>query len=136
MLIPTGDKCNRNTLEPGCCFSLLVVLHGFDVGCPSMDSNFCPPLFGHLRGSRTNRISKFSVPSCRRSFGVKIQGSKPEKLGFHLYSCNMQLLANYTKYYTVDRGSEFKSRLTLATADRVIARTPDADPDSNCCVNL
>ena len=36
-----------------------------------------------------------------RSFGVKIQGSKPEKLGFHLSSCNMQLLANYTKYYTV-----------------------------------
>jgi hypothetical protein len=35
-----------------------------------------------------------------RSFGVKIQGSKPEKLGFHLSSCNMQLLADYTKYYT------------------------------------
>jgi len=35
-----------------------------------------------------------------RSFGVKIRGSKPEKLGFHLASCNMQLLANYTKYYT------------------------------------
>jgi len=32
---------------------------------------------------------------------MKIQGSKPEKLGFHLASCNMQLLANYTKYYTV-----------------------------------
>jgi hypothetical protein len=38
---------------------------------------------------------------CRRSFRVKIQGSKPEKSGFHLASCNMQLLANYTKYYTV-----------------------------------
>jgi len=36
-----------------------------------------------------------------RSFWVKIQGSKPENLGFHLSSCNMQLLANYTKYYTV-----------------------------------
>ena len=36
----------------------------------------------------------------RRSFGVKIQGSKPEKLSFQLTSCNMQLLANYTKYYT------------------------------------
>jgi len=35
-----------------------------------------------------------------QSFGVKIRGSKPEKLGFHLASCNMQLLANYTKYYT------------------------------------
>ena len=36
-----------------------------------------------------------------RSFGVKIRGSKPEKLGFYPASCNMQLLANYTKYYTV-----------------------------------
>ena len=36
-----------------------------------------------------------------RSFGVKIRGLKPENLGFHLASCNMQLLANYTKYYTV-----------------------------------
>jgi len=52
-----------------------------------MESNFRPPLYGHLHG--------------RRSFGVRIQGSKPEKLGFHLSSCNMQLLANYTKYYTV-----------------------------------
>ena len=52
-----------------------------------MESNFRPPLF-------ESRL-------CRRSFGVKIRGSKPEKLGFHLSSCNMQLLANYTKYYTV-----------------------------------
>ena len=51
-----------------------------------MESNFRPPLFEY-------RL-------CHRSFGVKIQGSKPEKLGFHLASCNMQLLANYTKYYT------------------------------------
>jgi hypothetical protein len=43
----------------------------------------------------------FESRLCRRSFGVKIRGSKPEKLGFHLASCNMQLLANYTKYYTV-----------------------------------
>jgi hypothetical protein len=33
-------------------------------------------------------------------FWGKFRGSKPEKLGFHLASCNMQLLANYTKYYT------------------------------------
>jgi len=38
---------------------------------------------------------------CRPSFGVKIRGSKPEKLSFHLASCNMQLLANYMKHYTV-----------------------------------
>jgi hypothetical protein len=43
----------------------------------------------------------FESRLCRRSFGVKIRGSKPEKLGFDLSSCNMQLLANYTKYYTV-----------------------------------
>ena len=43
----------------------------------------------------------FESRLCRRSFGVKIRGSKPEKLGFHLASCNMQLLVNYTKYYTV-----------------------------------
>ena len=35
----------------------------------------------------------------RRSFGVKIRLSKPEKLGFHPASCNMQLLVNYSKYY-------------------------------------
>ena len=52
-----------------------------------MESNFRPPLF-------ESRL-------CRRSFGVKIRGSKPEKPGFHLFSCNMQLLANYTKYYTL-----------------------------------
>jgi len=51
-----------------------------------MESNFRPPLYGHLHGCR--------------SFRVKIRGSKPEKLGFHLASCNMQLLANYTIYYT------------------------------------
>jgi hypothetical protein len=44
---------------------------------------------------------KFEHQRWSRSFGVKIQGSKPEKPGFHLASCNMQLLANYTKYYTV-----------------------------------
>jgi len=44
---------------------------------------------------------KFESRRCCRSFEVKIQGSKPEKPGFHLASCNMQLLANYTKYYTV-----------------------------------
>ena len=43
----------------------------------------------------------FESRLCRLSFGVKIQGSKPENLGFHLSSCNMQLLADYTKYYTV-----------------------------------
>ena len=46
-------------------------------------------------------LFRFESRLCRRSFGVKIRGSKPEKLGFHLASCNMQLLANYTKYYTV-----------------------------------
>jgi len=40
MLIPTGDKSNLNIHEPGCCFSLLVVLHDFDVRCPSMESKF------------------------------------------------------------------------------------------------
>ena len=50
-----------------------------------MESNFHPPLNGHLRGCR--------------SFGVKIRGSIPDKLGFHLASCNMQLLGNYTIYY-------------------------------------
>jgi len=34
------------------------------------------------------------VQVCRRSLGVEIRGSKPEKPGFHLSSCNMQLLAN------------------------------------------
>jgi len=43
---------------------------------------------------------EFEPRLCRRSFGVKNQGSKPEKLGFELASCNMQLLVNYTKYYT------------------------------------
>ena len=46
-------------------------------------------------------LFQFESWLCRRSFGVKIRGSKPEKPGFHLPSCNMQLLANYTKYYTV-----------------------------------
>ena len=46
-------------------------------------------------------LLEFESWLCRRSFRVKIQGSKPEKPGFHLSSCNMQLLANYTKYYTV-----------------------------------
>ncbi|CAB4809197.1 unannotated protein [freshwater metagenome] len=45
-------------------------------------------------------LFQFEPQACRRSFGVKIQESKPEKLGFHPSSCNMQLLANYTKYYT------------------------------------
>jgi hypothetical protein len=45
-------------------------------------------------------LFQFESGLCRRSFEVKIRGSKPEKLGFHLASCNMQLLANYTKYYT------------------------------------
>ena len=46
-------------------------------------------------------LFQFESRLCRRSFGVKIRGSKPEKPDFHLASCNMQLLANYTKYYTV-----------------------------------
>ena len=46
-------------------------------------------------------LFQFESRRCRRSFGVKIRGLKPEKLGFYLASCNMQLLANYTKYYTV-----------------------------------
>ena len=46
-------------------------------------------------------LLEFEPRLCRRSFRVKIQGSKPKKLGFDLASCNMQLLANYTKYYTV-----------------------------------
>ena len=46
-------------------------------------------------------LFRFEPRLCRRSFRVKIRGSKPEKLGFHPSSCNMQLLANYTKYYTV-----------------------------------
>ena len=46
-------------------------------------------------------LFQFEPRLCRPSFGVKIQGSKPEKLGFDLASCNMQLLVNYTKYYTV-----------------------------------
>ena len=45
-------------------------------------------------------LYRFEPRRCRRSFRVKIRGSKPEKLGFHLASCNMQLLVNYTKYYT------------------------------------
>jgi hypothetical protein len=59
----------------------------FKVQCPSMESNF--------------GLFRFESRLCRRSFRVKIQGSKTEKPGFHLFSCNMQLLANYTKYYTV-----------------------------------
>jgi hypothetical protein len=59
----------------------------FKVQCPVMESNF--------------GLFQFEPQACRRSFGVKIRGSKPEKLGFHPPSCNMQLLANYTKYYTV-----------------------------------
>ena len=46
-------------------------------------------------------LFQFESQLCRRSFGVKIRGSTPEKPGFHLSSCNMQLLANYTTYYTV-----------------------------------
>ena len=46
-------------------------------------------------------LFQFESRLCRRSFRVKIRGAKPEKLGFHLASCKMQLLANYTKYYTV-----------------------------------
>ena len=46
-------------------------------------------------------LLEFESSLWSRSFGVKIRRSKPEKLGFHLSSCNMQLLANYTKYYTV-----------------------------------
>ena len=46
-------------------------------------------------------LLEFEPRLCRPSFGVNIRGSKPEKLGFHLASCNMQHLANYTKYYTV-----------------------------------
>jgi len=50
----------------------------------SLGPNFCPNCF---------------EPSlCRRSFEVKIRMSKPEKLGFHLSSFNMQLLANYTAW--------------------------------------
>ena len=59
-----------------------------------MESNFC--------------LLEFESRLCRRSFGVKIRGAKPEKLGFHLASCNMQLLANYTKYYTF-RNYRYKS---------------------------
>jgi hypothetical protein len=59
----------------------------FKVQCPVLESNF--------------ELFQFESQLCRRSFGVKIRGSKPEKLGFHPASCNMQLLANYTKYYTV-----------------------------------
>ena len=54
----------------------------FKVQCPVMESNF-----GFFR---------FESWMCRRSFGVKIQGSKPEKLGFYLFSCNMQLLVIHT----------------------------------------
>ena len=39
-------------------------------------------------------------------WGQNSGGSKSEKLSFHLASCNMQLLANYTKYYTVDGVSQ------------------------------
>ena len=46
-------------------------------------------------------LFRFESRRCHRSFRVKIRGSKPEKPGFHPASCNMQLLVNYTKYYTV-----------------------------------
>ncbi len=46
-------------------------------------------------------LLEFEPRLCRPSFGVKIRGSIPDKLGLHLSSCNMQLLANYTKYYTL-----------------------------------
>ena len=46
-------------------------------------------------------LFQFEPWVCRPSFGVKIQGSKLENPGFHLASCNLQLLADYTKYYTV-----------------------------------
>jgi hypothetical protein len=58
----------------------------FKVQCPVMEWNF--------------GLFRFESRLYRQSFGVKIRGSKPEKPGFHLASCNMQLLANYTKYYT------------------------------------
>jgi len=57
------------------------------VQCPIMESKF--------------GLFQFEPWFWSPSFGVKIRGSKPEKLGFHLSSSNMQLLANYTKYYTV-----------------------------------
>ena len=58
----------------------------FNVRCPVMESNF--------------GLFRFEPRLCHRSFRVKIQGSKPEKPGFHLASCKMQLLVNYTKHYT------------------------------------
>ncbi len=64
----------------------LVILPN-QVQAPSMELMFC--------------LYRFEPQACLRSFRVNIRGSKPEKLGFHLASCNMQLLANYTKYYTV-----------------------------------
>ena len=64
-----------------------VELWAFSVQAPIMESNF--------------GLFQFEPWFWSRSFGVKIQGSKPENLGFHLSSCNMQLLANYTKYDTV-----------------------------------
>ena len=33
-------------------------------------------------------LFQFESRRCRRSFGVKIRGAKPEKPGFHLASCN------------------------------------------------
>ena len=44
----------------------------FKVQCPFMESNFW--------------LLEFEPRRCRRSFGVKICGSKLEKLGFHLTS--------------------------------------------------
>ena len=42
----------------------------YQVRCPRMESNLRPPLFKHQRGSRTNGISKFSVPSWSRTFAL------------------------------------------------------------------
>jgi len=39
----------------------------------SLESNLRPPLFEHQRGSRTNGISKFSVPLCLRISEAKFQ---------------------------------------------------------------
>ena len=101
------SKCETTEIhQPVRCNQLHDQYHGlqflgcptYQVRCPRMESNFCR--------------FEFESGLCRPSFGVKIRGSKPEKLGFHLASCNMQLLANYTKYYTF-RNYRYKSLIYI-----------------------
>ena len=99
-------KLNAKPIERNLGFQSSVSYHGVEpppssVRAPVKESNFCDFKVQCPFMESNFELFQFEPWLCRRSFGVKIRGSKPEKPGFHLASCNMQLLANYTKSYTV-----------------------------------